>query len=118
MSYSKHVLGQYGEQVAADFLAGLNYEILDRNWRCSLGELDIIAKHESVIVFVEVKTRNGRGFGHPFEAISIEKVSRIRRLAAAWLSTKELGSTRVRMDAISVLVESGRVSVEHLKQVF
>ena len=118
MSNAKHILGSYGEQVAVDHLSVLDYEILDRNWRCSLGELDIVAKQDSTIVFVEVKTRNGRGFGHPFEAISADKVARIRRLAAAWLSSKELGTVQIRMDAISVLVESGRVSVEHIKQVF
>ncbi len=118
MSNSKHILGRYGETIAADFLRSIDYEILDRNWRCSIGELDIVAKTGSTIVFVEVKTRNGRGYGHPFEAVTSDKVSRIRRLAAAWLAAKELGSCPIRMDAISVLVESGRVSVEHLKQVF
>lgn len=118
MSNSKHILGHYGETVAADFLNSLGYEILDRNWRCQIGELDLVAKCDSTIVFVEVKTRNGREYGHPFEAITAEKVSRIRRLAAAWLTAKELGSCPIRMDAISVLVEAGRVSVEHLKRVF
>lgn len=118
MTNPKHVLGVYGEQAAIDYLISRNYELLDRNWRCSFGELDVVARDESTIVFVEVKTRNGSGFGHPFEAITEAKRARIRRLAAAWLSTKLIGAAAIRMDAIGVIVQNGRVSIEHLKQVF
>lgn len=118
MTNARHILGRYGEQAATDFIASLGYELLDRNWHHSLGELDIVAKDANQIVFIEVKTRNGRGFGHPFEAITPAKMARLRQLSAAWLAAKQLGSVAVRMDAISVLVESGRVHIEHMKRVF
>ena len=118
MTNARHILGRYGEQAATDFIATLGYELLDRNWHHALGELDIVAKDGRQVVFIEVKTRNGRGFGHPFEAITAAKMARLRQLGAAWLAAKQLGSVPVRMDAISVLVDSGRVHIEHLKSVF
>ncbi len=114
----KQILGKYGEDLAAQYLRDRGYEILARNWRCSLGEIDLIALDKSKIVFVEVKTRNGEGFGHPFEAITPLKVSRMRRLVAQWCAANNSSGARVRLDAIAVLVRNGKVAVEYLKQVF
>lgn len=114
----KHVLGLYGERVAGNYLQSLGYEILERNWRCSIGEIDLIARDQSRYVFVEVKTRNGKGFGHPLEAITEIKLGRLRRLVGEWCRTRQLSGIDVRIDAVSVLVEQGKVKLEHLKQVF
>lgn len=114
----RHVLGLYGENVAGDYLRSIGYEILERNWRCRLGEIDLIAKDQSRYVFVEVKTRNGAGFGHPFEAITEVKLSRLRRLVGEWCRSRQLSGIDVRIDAVSVLVERGKVKLEHIKQVF
>lgn len=111
-------LGRYGEDRAADYLTELGYEVIERNWRCSSGEIDLIARDKNRLVFVEVKTRSGSGFGHPFESISAEKLARLRRLVAAWCEARQVTAQRVRMDAIAVLLVRGRVSIEHLKQVF
>ena len=118
MANAKHILGRYGEQAAADYLVAHGYELLDRNWRCSTGEVDIVARDAGMIVFIEVKTRNGKGFGHPFEAITESKRARLRQIAAAWLAARQLGSVPIRLDALSVLVQFGKVHIEHLKQVF
>jgi putative endonuclease len=114
----RHVLGLYGERVAGNYLSSIGYEILERNWRCSLGEIDLIARDESRYVFVEVKTRNGAGFGHPLEAITEIKLSRLRRLVSEWCRSRQLSGIDVRIDAVSVLVEQGQVKLEHIKQVF
>ena len=114
----RHVLGIYGERLAADYLTSLGYEILERNWRCSIGEIDIIAKDSDRWVFVEVKTRNGSGYGAPFEAITAEKLARIRKLVGEWCRLRKVNGVQVRIDAISVLVDRGAVKLEHLKQVF
>ena len=114
----KQVLGKYGEDVAAQYLNDRGYQIVDRNWRCSTGEIDLVALHNGRYIFVEVKTRNGTGFGHPFEAITSNKVLRMRKLVAQWCSANEKAGARVRLDAIAVLISGGRVAVEHLKQVF
>ena len=81
---AKDVLGRRGEKLAADHLIASGFEIVDRNWRCSQGEIDIIATKNSELVFVEVKTRSSLAFGHPLEAITVAKLARLRRLAAAW----------------------------------
>lgn len=111
---AKDELGKRGERIAEQFLVDAGLEILDRNWRCAIGELDLVAVDGDETVFVEVKTRSGAAFGHPFEAITPEKLARLRRLAHAW---GEARGTRlkIRIDAISVLApRRGAVVVEHL----
>jgi putative endonuclease len=115
---SRQSIGRYGEERAAIYLQDRGYEIIERNWRGRGGEIDLIANEKGRLVFIEVKTRNGSGYGHPFEAITTEKIARMRRLAADWCSVKQVSGIKVRLDAISVLISGGRVSIEHLKQVF
>lgn len=114
----RHVLGLYGEKLAGNYLQSIGYEILERNWRCNFGEIDLIARDKARYVFVEVKTRNGSGYGHPLEAITDAKLSRLRKLVSEWCRARQLSGIDVRIDAVSVLVEKGRVQLEHLKQVF
>jgi putative endonuclease len=111
-------LGRYGEEQAAIFLTERGYEIIDRNWRSQVGEIDLVARDKDRLVFVEVKTRNGSGFGHPFEAITANKVARMRRMVAEWCIAKQVSGVKVRLDAVAVLITGGRVHIEHLKEVF
>lgn len=117
LSNARQLLGRYGEDRACDYLQALGYSILERNWRCRIGEIDIIARDKDRFVFVEVKTRSADGFGHPFESITETKAARLRRLVAAWCESREVSGIKVRLDAVSVLIRSGRVNIEHLKQV-
>ena len=114
---ARQLLGRYGEDRACDYLRGLGYSIVERNWRCRIGEIDIIARDHDRFVFVEVKTRSADGFGHPFESITETKAARLRRLVAAWCESRQVSGIKVRLDAVSVLVRAGRVNIEHLKQV-
>jgi putative endonuclease len=114
----KQDIGRYGEDRAANFLEDRGYEIIDRNWRSQIGEIDLVARDKDRLVFVEVKTRSGSGFGHPFEAITANKVARMRRLVADWCIAKKVSGVKVRLDAIAVLITGGRVHIEHLKEVF
>lgn len=112
----KDIVGRTGEQIAVDHLTSAGYRIIDRNWRCSIGELDVIVERDGTTVFVEVKTRSGRGYGHPLEAITAAKLARLRRLAAAWC--RENGPVgRIRLDAIAVITAPGQTLVEHVEQV-
>jgi putative endonuclease len=111
-------IGKYGEDRAAQFFERIGYQIIDRNWRGAAGEIDIIAQDRECIVFAEVKTRTRRGYGHPFEAITAKKVQTMRRLAAQWCQVQQMAITKVRLDAVSVLILGGKVHIEHLKQVF
>ena len=111
-------VGKYGEDRATEFLERLGYQVVGRNWRCNVGEIDIIARDHDCLVFAEVKTRTRVGFGHPFEAITNAKMQKMRQLAGEWCRAHEIASVQVRLDAISVLLTGGRVHIEHLKQVF
>lgn len=110
-------LGATGEEIAARYLVGLGWQVLQRNWRCREGEIDLIARDpDSTVVFVEVKCRSGLGFGDPLEAITYAKLARLRRLAAAWLAEHGGAVARIRVDAIGVLLVRGQQhQVRHLQ---
>lgn len=115
---AKDVLGARGETLAAEHLSARGYRILDRNWRCARGEIDIVAVDCGETVFVEVKTRSGVGFGHPFEAITPAKVARLRRLAAAWCDAHPGAYDRIRIDAFAVIAPTGGpVVIDHLERI-
>mgnify|MGYP003340870558 CR=1 FL=1 len=107
-------LGEIGEIRACEFLSRKGLRILDRNWRIKSGEIDIVAEQDSVIVFVEVKTRRSSAFGHPLEAISIEKAARLQRMALAWLATHQRLGNEYRIDAIGMILgRSGELIIDH-----
>jgi putative endonuclease len=111
-------IGALGEQLAADHLAALGLRILARNWRCRYGELDVIAADTTTntVVFVEVKTRSGDGFGGLAQAVTEQKARRLRRLAAMWLATQEQRWTAVRIDVIGVRIGRRRTpEISHLQ---
>jgi putative endonuclease len=100
----RRVLGRNGEQLAADYLTELGLVVLERNWRCREGELDIIATDGlGRVYFCEVKTRSGEGYGIPAESVTRGKRRKIRRLAGVWLSTHVTGWRPTQFDVISVL---------------
>ncbi len=99
-----------GENAAVGHLVGLGWTILDRNWRCSAGELDIVALQpgdQPVVVFCEVKCRRGLGYGPPLEAITEAKVLKLREVALHWLRGRQRPVAHVRFDGIGVLLSSG-----------
>lgn len=112
-------LGALGEQLAVEHLTSLGLRILARNWRCRYGELDIVAADaDRTVVFVEVKTRSGDGFGGLPEAVTPVKVRRLRRLAGLWLAAQDTGWAGVRIDVIGVRVGRRRTpEVIHLRGV-
>jgi putative endonuclease len=103
-------LGQRGEALAAAELARRGYTILQRNWRCSHGEVDIVAEHEGWLVFVEVRTRRGSIMGTPEASITPAKRTRLIRVAQQYLLDCELDEVDWRIDVVAVvMVRSGRV---------
>jgi putative endonuclease len=112
-------LGRKGEDLAANHLQKLGFVVLSRNWRCREGELDIVATNGRMLVVCEVKTRAGRNFGDPAEAVTPEKIARIRRITGVWLSIYCRSWCRVRFDVIAVLAEPGRdLRLEHFPGAF
>lgn len=121
-------LGRVGEHLAAYHLEAKGFRVLDRNWRHQFGELDIVAIDARTAVAVEVKTRSGTAYGHPFEAITTEKVKRLRRLLLAWVREAQragrvgLGAEfdydGLRIDAVGIILRRGHeAQVEHLQGV-
>ncbi len=112
-------LGLAGEQAAAEALVRLGYRILDCRFRRRVGEIDIVAVDGDVVVFVEVKTRSGTGFGHPAEAITATKRRRMARAAQTYLGRKGREERPCRFDVVEVLAGTGRrMSVRHIEDAF
>ena len=116
--HKKDELGRYGEAIGARYLERHGWSIRDRNWRCNLGEIDIVAERAGVIAICEVKTRRSTKYGTPLEAVTSEKFHRLRRLAARWLSDHTVHTPMIRIDIITVLVDSdGSTHVRHIEAV-
>ena len=112
-------LGARGERIAAAYLTDAGFCLLDRNWRCREGELDLVAREGDALVFCEVKTRRGTGYGHPVEAVTPRKQARLRVLAQRWLAAHDEHAPDLRFDVVGVLVRTGAPAlVTHLRGAF
>ena len=119
---SKQQLGVRGEDLACAELEQQGMQVLERNWRCHLGEIDIVAAEAGAtgltLVFCEVKCRSGLRFGHPLEAITYAKMRTLRQLAALWMREHQYAATRIRLDAICVVLLPGQEpALTHVKAV-
>lgn len=114
----RKVIGRQGEDAAVRYLQEQGWKILARNWRCSQGELDVIAQDHQTIVFIEVKTRTSHFSGHPLESISAAKVRRLRILATHWLAQQTLYWPHLRIDAIALdWIDGNATNLEHIQGV-
>jgi putative endonuclease len=112
----KQALGRYGESVAARHLVEQGMVLLDRNWRCEAGEIDLVLRDGAVLVVCEVKTRSSTSYGTPHEAITDAKLDRLCRLAMCWQSERGLDVPDVRIDLVAVLrPRRGPATVEHVR---
>jgi putative endonuclease len=115
---AKDVLGRHGEQLAANFLSEAGLTVVDRNWRCKQGEIDIVAVSCRTLVICEVKTRSGLRFGTPIEAITRQKALRLRKLAVLWVNAHGLIFDQIRIDIVGILRDaSGEFTIEHVQGV-
>ena len=110
--------GAWGEDLVAEWYLKRGYEIVERNWRCRQGEIDIIASRDSVLVICEVKTRATADFGSPALAVDANKQQRLRRLAAHWLSENPTTRASVRFDVAAVVGPKEDVSLEVIESAF
>jgi putative endonuclease len=121
---AKDAVGRYGEDVAARHLAETGLIILQRNWRCAEGEIDIVARDGPVLVVCEVKTRSSLAFGGPAEAVGYRKRAKLRRLAILWIEGhREHGDPafwpELRFDVVSVLrADRGAATIDHIRAAF
>lgn len=117
--------GQNGEKIALEYLEKQGMEIIEKNWRFSrLGEIDIIVKDGETLVFVEVKAKSSKSFGHPLESINQQKFDKIKKLAEIYinLNSEKLKFTQVRFDAVGIVLNPSNpflpLEITHLKSVY
>lgn len=100
---NKRKIGALYEQFAAEYLAGVGYDLIETNYRCPLGEIDLVTRDGAYFVFVEVKYRKNLNTGSPFEAVNAKKQQTIRRAAQWYLTERKLSDVPVRFDVVGIL---------------
>ena len=118
--YQKHSIGKLGENLACSYLIRNNYKIIERNFYCRQGEIDIIAKDLSSneLVFFEVKTRSNFRFGHPVDAVDNNKQEHLKRACQYYIFKNYLYKFFIRIDVIEVFVKTDNFRINHIKQIF
>jgi len=109
--------GDRGELLAADYLAGKGYDILEKKFTAKTGEIDIIARDGEYFVFIEVKLRTGLKMGYPREAVGYLKQQKIRRTAMCYLSLKQAVQADMRFDVVEI-IGAEPVTIEHIENAF
>ena len=115
--YYKQEIGKYGEDSVAKYLSEKRYKIINRNFRCKNGEIDIIAKDKDEIVFIEVKTRTNLEYGLPAEAVDKNKKNHIRKVAEYFIYKNDMINNYCRFDVIEVFITNDKYEIIHLKNV-
>ncbi len=118
MTRERLELGALGERIAVEELTRLGYRILERNYRCSVGEIDIIARHREILVFVEIKTRRGRSPGYAKEAVDAGKRRRLSKAALSYLKAHGACDASARFDVVAVSLADGPPVVEVVENAF
>jgi putative endonuclease len=118
LNKAKIILGKEGERIAELFLKKKGYKLVERNYRCAAGELDLVMLDQRVIVFVEVKTRTGSGYGTPLEAVAFRKQKKMIYVAQFFLSAKKLSQREARFDVVGVSWPGAQPLVEHIENAF
>ncbi len=118
MTMKRRKVGLAGEKAARAYLENRGYEIIETNYRCSLGEIDIIARDRGTLVLVEVRTRTGFSFGRPEESITSQKARRLQRLALYYLKAAAKNELPCRIDLVAVMLNKHNhtlVSLNHIR---
>lgn len=115
--YQRHVVGKYGEDVAERYLKQKGYKIINRNFSCRQGELDIIAENSEYIVFIEVKTRSNFLYGNPVDSVGKDKQRHMKKVAKYYLHIHGWENRFVRFDVIEVYIDRGIAKVNHIRQI-
>jgi putative endonuclease len=118
MTQERISLGQKGEELAISRLKKLNYKILEKNFKCPLGEIDIIARDSNILVFVEVKTRASKDFGGPAAAVDARKQRQLSRVALTYLNQKKLFNVPARFDVVAVELIPPSPRIEVIRNAF
>lgn len=115
---TKKETGKKGEQIAAVYLKKSGYKIKELNFRCPMGELDIVASEKKVIVFVEVKTRYSHELGYPEQAVNIKKQKKLSQLALWYMQNKKITDASARFDVVAITLYQDRKEIKLIKNAF
>jgi putative endonuclease len=118
MTEERLKLGRLGEQLAFEKIKRLGYKCIEKNYRCSLGEIDLIAKDGDCLVFIEIKTRKGRTLGYAKEAITPRKIRQISKAALAYMKSNNCCDAKSRFDVIAINILGDREEMEVIKDAF
>jgi putative endonuclease len=110
--------GREGERIAADFLKKNGYRIVENNYRCPIGEIDMVARDKNDLVFVEVKARKSGALGYPEQAVGRQKQRKMSQLALWYIQDKKMHDANVRFDVVAVLLRSSGNDVKLIKHAF
>lgn len=112
---SRKQTGQHGEDIAAHYFAETGYTLVARNWRCPIGELDLIVEKENTLVFVEVRTRRSSRYGSPEESITPAKQAKLVELAQTYLQQEQPAHPAWRIDVVAVWLRRGQPQINHIE---
>lgn len=116
--FSNKELGNFGETQACKYLESIGYKVIQRNYRCMFGEIDIIAIKDRGIFFIEVKTRESLRYGDPAEAINNKKIKKLTKIANNYLSENNTGDLEIFIEAILLFKDKGKIILRHIKDIF
>lgn len=114
--YKNQLIGQNGEDIAVNYLKSLGYEIIERNFSCRQGEIDIIARDKNEIVFIEVKTRTNSLYGMPADAVNEKKQNHLTEAIKYYIYRNHLENEFIRIDVIEVYLSGDNFKINHIKQ--
>lgn len=114
--YLRHITGKNGEKIAEKYLLENNYKILEKNFNCRQGEIDIIAKEDDEIIFIEVKTRTNKRYGNPIDAVTNTKQKHLKKAIEYYLYINKLENSFIRIDVIEVYKKGNNISINHIKK--
>ncbi len=120
MTKKRIEIGKQGEALAADHLRQKNYTIIEKNFRCKLGEIDIIAKDRHIVVFVEVRTKTSHTYGPAYNTVTYPKQKQVKRVALYYISKHNLVKTQFRFDVIGIHIEpqTNQHQIDHIQSAF
>ncbi len=118
MTKERISLGKFGEDLARERLRDLGYRILKTNYRCSLGEVDLVARDGDVLVFVEIKTRKSESLGQIKEVVNRRKQAQLSKVALAYLKSNNLWGSKARFDVVAIRLIGGKKEIEIIKNAF
>lgn len=117
--YFRQEIGKWGENLACEYLKENGYQILEKNFRCKQGEIDIVAQdnHKKELVFFEVKTRSNFKYGNPAEAVNLQKQRHIKHAVKYYIYKKQIYNVAIRIDVIEIYIKKPAYKINHIKQI-